>query len=135
MNTPNPSTPPAGSSTPSGDPSSDERNLGLLAHLSALAGFVFPLGNVLGPLIVWLTQKEKSAFVADQGAEALNFQITTSIVGIVLMILGFTIIGLVVAIPGFLIVGIGWLVLTIVGGVKASGGERYRYPFNWRLIK
>jgi uncharacterized protein len=135
MNTPNPTTPPAGSSTPSGAVSSDERNLGLLAHLSALAGFVFPLGNVLGPLIVWLTQKEKSAFVADQAAEALNFQITTSIVGIVLMILAFTIIGLLVAIPGFLIVGIGWLVLTIIGGVKASGGERYRYPFNWRLIK
>lgn len=109
--------------------------MALLAHLSGLAGFIFPLGNVLGPLIVWLTQKEKSAFVADQGAEALNFQITTSIIGLVLVVFAMTIIGLVVAIPGFFIVGIGWLVLTIIGGVKASSGERYRYPFNWRLVQ
>jgi hypothetical protein len=134
MNTPDPSVPPVGT-PPSGAVSSDERNMALLAHLSGLAGFIFPLGNVLGPLIVWLTQKEKSAFVADQGAEALNFQITTSIIGLVLVVFAMTIIGLVVAIPGFFIVGIGWLVLTIIGGVKASSGERYRYPFNWRLVQ
>ncbi len=134
MNTPDPSMPPAGT-PPNGTVSSDERNLALLAHLSALAGFLIPLGNVLGPLIVWLTQKEKSAFVADQGVEALNFQITMSIIGIVLVALAITIIGLIVAIPGGLIVGVAWLVLTIVGGIKASSGERYRYPFNWRLVQ
>jgi hypothetical protein len=130
MNTPDPSAAPTSSA-----PTNDERNMGLLAHLSALAGILIPLGNIIGPLVIWLTQKDKSAFVADQGAEALNFQITATIVGLVLMVLAFTIIGLIIAIPGFLIVGIAWLVLTIVGGIKASGGERYRYPVNWRLIK
>ncbi len=116
-------------------PTADERNMALFAHLAALAGLLIPLGNIIGPLIIWLTQKDKSAYVADQGAESLNFQITATIIGAVLMVLAFTIIGLVVAIPGFLILGVGVLVLVIMAAIATSKGERYRYPFNFRLIK
>ncbi|MCB1626024.1 MAG: DUF4870 domain-containing protein [Pseudomonadales bacterium] len=116
--------------------SKDDRNMGLFAHLAALAGFVIPMaGNIIGPLVIWLTQKDKSAFVADQGAEAINFNITVSIVAVVLWAISMTIIGLIVTIPAFAVLGIAWLVLTIIAGVKASNGERYRYPFTWRLVK
>lgn len=33
------------------------------------------------------------------------------------------------------IVGIAALVFSIIGGIKANGGEAYRYPFAIRLIK
>ena len=52
----------------------DSRMWGMLCHLAALAMFTgIPLGNVIGPLVVWLIQKDKSPFVDEQGKEVLNF--------------------------------------------------------------
>ncbi|AVP96422.1 DUF4870 domain-containing protein [Ahniella affigens] len=108
-----------------GSVSNDDKLWGMLAHLSAL------LFGFLGPLVVWLVKKNESAFVDDQGKEALNFQITVFIAMLACGVLSIVIIGL------FLmpIVGLGALVLTIMAGIKANGGETYRYPFAIRLIK
>ena len=38
--------------------------------------YVFPLGNVIAPLVVWLMKKDQMPFVDDQGKEAINFQIS-----------------------------------------------------------
>lgn len=111
--------------------SKDERNLAMFAHLSAFAGLIFPAGgNVIAPLIVWLTQREKSAFVADQSLEALNFNITVFLAEIACGILFIVGIGILLAI----ILGIVWLVGTILGAVKASEGQRYRHRFILRLV-
>jgi uncharacterized protein len=109
----------------------DERNLAMFAHLSALTGFIFPAGgNVIAPLIVWLTQREKSAFVADQSLEALNFNLTVFLGFIVFGCLCFIFIG----IPFVLLLGIGWLIGTILGAIRASEGQRYRHRFTLRLV-
>src|SRR5579863_1715446 len=92
--------------------SKDERNLAMFAHLSAFAGLIFPAGgNVIAPLIVWLTQREKSAFVADQSLEALNFNITVLIAEVACGILFVVGIGILFGI----LLGIGWLIGTILG--------------------
>lgn len=109
----------------------EERNWAMGAHLSALSGFIIPFGNLLGPLIIWLTQKDKSAFVDAQGKEALNFNITIFIAAIVCGLLTFVLIGLLL-LP---LLGIAWLVLAIMAGIKASKGEHYQYPYILRLIK
>jgi uncharacterized Tic20 family protein len=44
-----------------------------------LAGYVVPFGNIIGPLVVWLTKKDESAFVAEHARQALNFQISMTI--------------------------------------------------------
>jgi len=108
----------------------EERSLGLACHLLAFVGMVFPFGNILGPLVIWLVKKDDSAFVDDQGKEALNFNITISIAGFVAFLLTFVVIGAIL-LP---IIGIFWLVMTIVAAVKANGGEYYRYPLTLRLI-
>jgi uncharacterized Tic20 family protein len=114
-----------------GAASRDERNLAMFAHLSAFAGLIFPAGgNVIAPLIVWLTQREKSAFVADQSLEALNFNITVLIAEVaccVLFVVG-------IGIPLGILLGIAWLVGTILGAVKASEGQRFRHRFTLRLV-
>jgi uncharacterized Tic20 family protein len=111
--------------------SKDERNLAMFAHLSAFAGLIFPAGgNVIAPLIVWLTQREKSAFVADQSLEALNFNITVLIAEVVCGILFVVGIGILLGI----VLGIAWLVGTILGAVKASEGQRFRHRFTLRLV-
>ncbi len=109
----------------------DERNLAMFAHLSAFAGLLFPAGgNVIAPLIVWLTQREKSAFVADQSLEALNFNITVLLAAIVCAFLFIVGIGVLLG----LILGAVWLVGTILGAIRASEGQRFRHRFTLRLV-
>ncbi len=112
-----------------GSPDQDSRQWGMIAHLSALIGFIIPFGNLIGPLVVWQTKKDMP-FVVDQGKEALNFQITVVIAVFVCLLLSLVVVGLLL-LP---VVGIGALVLTVLAGIKANNGEAYRYPFTLRLI-
>ncbi|HEX8756637.1 MAG TPA: DUF4870 domain-containing protein [Steroidobacteraceae bacterium] len=111
--------------------SKDERNLAMFAHLSAFAGLIFPAGgNVIAPLIVWLTQREKSPFVADQSLESLNFNITVLLAEVACGILFIVGIGVLLGV----ILGIVWLVGTVLGAVRASEGQRFRHRFILRLV-
>lgn len=104
----------------------NEKTWGMLTHLLALSIFIgIPFGNVIGPLIVYLIKKDEYEFVAEQGREVLNFQITWSLILIVSAILIVVGIGLVMLIA----FGIAWLVLVILGTVSASNGTPYKYPF------
>ena len=96
--------------------SADERLWGMIAHLSALAGFIIPFGNIAGPLIVWMIKKDAMPFVDDQGKESLNFQITVTIAAIVAAVL-------IVFLIGFLLlpaVGLAALVFTVIAVIDAN---------------
>lgn len=114
-----------------GVPTQDERTWGMLAHLTAFAGFIIPFGNVFGPLVVWLVKRDQSAFVSDQGKEALNFNISVLLAAAVCGVLVFVFIGILLGVALFVF----WLTMTIVAGIKAGEGVRYRYPFALRLVK
>ena len=116
---------------PPGKPSSEARQWALIAHVSALLGFVLPFGNLIGPLIVWQLKKDMDPFVDDQGKEALNFQITVTLMLVVCVLLMLVLIGILLA----WVVGIAALVLVIIAAIKSNEGTAYRYPFCWRLIK
>jgi uncharacterized Tic20 family protein len=109
----------------------DERMWGMFCHLSALSGFVIPFGNIIGPLIIYSMKKDEYAFVADQGKESLNFQIS---VLTYLMISGIAVL-FIVGIFMLIAVGLLSLILTVVASVRANDGEHYRYPFCIRFIK
>lgn len=116
---------------PVSETSKDAKTFGMLCHLGALAGFVIPFGNIVGPLIFWLIKKNELPFVDDQGKESLNFQITVSIALIVCIPLTIILIG----IPLMFVIGIGALILVIIAAIKANDGIAYRYPWALRLIK
>lgn len=107
-----------------------ERQWGLFAHLSALAGFVIPFGNVLGPFLIWQIKKHELPFAAQQAKEALNFQLTVLLAVLVCWAMFFAVIGLLL-LP---VVVIGALVLTIIAALKANDGHAYRYPLTLRLV-
>ncbi len=111
----------------------NDKTMGMLCHLLALSGYIgIPLGSIVGPLIIWLTQKEKSAFADHHGKESLNFQISV-ILAILCCVPLILLFGL-----GFLlmlVVGIYAFVMTIVAALKANEGIRYTYPYTLRLIK
>ena len=103
-------------------PTSDERTMAILSHVLCLVVWLF------APLIIYLVKKDESAYVAAHAKEALNFQITLTIVVVVLLI---SIIGILL----LWIVGIASTILIIVATIKASDNKMYRYPFNIRFIK
>jgi uncharacterized protein len=105
---------------------------GMLCHLTVLSCFIgVPLGNVLGPLIVWLMKKKEYPFVDVQGKEALNFQITMMIYVFVSALLCLIMIGFLL-LAGLLLME---LICVIIASVKASNGESYRYPLTIRFLK
>lgn len=114
------------------DVTQQAHTFGMLCHLSALVIYLgIPFGNVLGPLIVWLVKKDDHEFVDDQGKEALNFQITVTLALIASGILCIILVGL----PLLFLIMIANFVMTLIGAVQASKGERYRYPFAIRLLR
>src|SRR5262249_51324558 len=115
---------------PSNEPPKPDRTWDILCHLLALAGFVVPLGNIFGPLIILLIKKDQVPSVDAHGKESLNFQISMTIYGIVAALSIFAIIGFVL-LPAVLITN---LVLVIVASVKTSNGEFYRYPLTIRFL-
>ena len=112
-------------------PTENERTWGMLAHLAALAGLVFPLiGNVLGPLFVSIARGDQSAFVAAHAREALNFNITVTLTAVVCALLMLVFVGFLLLAALF----IAWLVMTLIAAIRASEGANYRYPFSLRIL-
>lgn len=110
---------------------SETRNWGMACHLASFGGFVIPFFNFLGPLIIWLIKKDDNSYIDHHGKESVNFQITILLAYIGCFFLSFAFIGLLL----FPVVFVFWLVMTIIAGVKASGGDHYHYPLCLRLIK
>lgn len=126
-----PGFPDSGPSGADPGPDAEQRQWAMFAHLAALAGFIVPFGNLIGPLVIWQIKKDEMPFVDDQGKESLNFQITVALAAVVCVILFVILIGMLL-LP---LVGLTALILTVIGALKANEGEAYRYPFVIRLIK
>jgi len=115
-----------------GKPNKDACTWAMLCHIAGLGGFVLPgIGCVIGPLIVWQIKKDLAPFVDENGKEAMNFQISMLIYGVIAGLLCFACIGMFL-LPAVAVVDI---VFSIIAAIKASNGEAYRYPVTIRFIK
>ena len=140
----------------------NENTNAFLIHISAFAGFMFPFGNIITPLIAWQTLKDRSTFLDEQGKEAVNFNISYSLYIFILtmtfipVVLGsifrnfdnfnnfnhininfdshnfFGVFGL-ASLAGIL--GLIKVALIIIAALKAKEGENYKYPFTIKFIK
>ncbi|MDB5071548.1 MAG: hypothetical protein JWM87_2659 [Candidatus Eremiobacteraeota bacterium] len=110
---------------------SEVRNWAMACHLAALSGLVVPVGNLIGPLVVWLLKKDQSPLIDREGKESLNFQISMTIYMFISALLIFVLIG----IPLLLVVAVLDLIFTIVAATKVSSGIPYRYPLTIRFLR
>jgi uncharacterized Tic20 family protein len=101
-----------------------ERNWSMLCHLTGLAGYFFPFGGIIGPLICWLSRKDESAWIDIHGKNSLNFQLSILLYVAFAIPLCFILVG----IPIIAALGMLKVVCTIIAGVKAQKGEIFRYP-------
>lgn len=64
--------------------STHQKNIATFIHLSTFSRFIIPFGNFIGPIILWITNKEKSEFVDAHGKQAINFQISILLYAVIL---------------------------------------------------
>ena len=109
----------------------DQRRYAALCHAAGFAGFLLPLGHIVGVVVAWLAWRQSGAFVDEQGKEALNFQITVTIYAFVCVLLILVVIGF------FLLVAlaIAHLCLMVIAALNASNGRPFRYPLTLRFVK
>ena len=128
---------PGGALPPLGTPSKEERTWAMAAHLSALLVLILPtFGNVIGPLIVWLIKRDTMPFLAQEGKEAINFQLTQTFILLACGAITFLTCGIGVFIGGPIALAdvVFLIVMSIIAGIKANEGVAYRYPLTWRMI-
>ncbi len=64
-----------------------ERNLSAIIHASTFTKYFIPFGNFLLPLVLWLGNKNDHDFVDYNGKQALNFQISILLYGLLLAVI------------------------------------------------
>ncbi len=110
----------------------EDRNMAMLCHLAAFATVVgIPLGNIVGPLVVWLIKREQSSFVDWHGKESINFQISVTIYVIISAILILAIVGFVL-LPFTIVFA---FIMVIMATLRTNDGIRYQYPLTMRFVK
>ena len=61
-----------------------QKNIATFIHLSTFSRFIIPFGNFIGPIVLWVTNKDKSEFVDHHGKQAINFQISILLYAIII---------------------------------------------------
>jgi uncharacterized Tic20 family protein len=108
-----------------------DNSLAVVMHVLGLAGFVFPFGNIVAPLILWLVKRSTSPLLDRTGKEVLNFQISFTIYAAIAGVLCFVLVGFLI-LPAIAIL---WLVFIIIAAIKTGNGEEYRYPLTIRMLQ
>lgn len=118
----------------------EERNWALFGHLSALLGGFVGL-PFLGPLVIMLMIRDRSAFARAHAVESLNFQLSLLIyttlavlAGVAVSLLTFGA-GLLLVVPLMVVVPILVMVFIVLAAMAAGRGEGYRYPLTIRMVR
>lgn len=119
-----------------------DKNFIVFFHLSVLTFSVIPLGNIIIPLILWLTKKDKIMGLKDIGSNLLNFQIFWTALFYLMVIIWASLLiikdmaSFTLLICSLGIMGLLNIILPISFAIKASNGNfKTRYPNIIRLIK
>lgn len=103
-----------------------ERDWAMFCHLSAFAGYFFPFGGIVGPVICWISRKEESEWVNINGKASLNFQISMLLYTVLLIPLCFIIVG----IPLLFALLVLEFVCIILASTRSAKGEFFKYPLS-----
>lgn len=119
----------------------NDKNYSSITHLSGFAGWFFPFGNIIAPLVLWTAKKNESTYIDTHGKSAVNFQLSLIVYGFLLAILFIPIaiftlgLGIIAIIIGIIPAILLKIALIILASMKANSGEYYTYPFTIEFIK
>lgn len=116
------------------NPTQDERNLAVIAHVSTLL-------SPLVPLVIYLIKKNDCPFVAKSALQAFAFSMLNVVLALFLVCAGFLLacatmgLGMFLMIPLGMLLGIAHIAYMILAMVKASDGLMYEYPISGMLVR
>ena len=109
----------------------DQRTFALLMHVSIVLMQVMLFFSFLVPLIMWLSRRDRSAFINDQGREAVNFHLSIALYALVsLALIHACWIGVPLLIATYVLAIVG----AVAGCLAASRAEYFRYPMCVRFL-
>jgi uncharacterized Tic20 family protein len=111
--------------------SETERNWAMFCHLSAFAGFIFPFGGIIGPLICWLSRKDESTWINENGKASMNFQLSI----LLYIVLALPLVIILIGIPILIVIGTLKVICIIIASIRASKGEEFKYPLSIPFIQ
>ncbi len=112
-------------------PTTQETTWAMVCHLCGFAGFIFPFGNLIAPLVVWAMKREKMPYVDEQGKEAVNFQLSITIYYIIALVLMLIVIGLFL-LP---VIAVFHIIAMVMASIETANGKPFRYPLTMRFIR
>jgi len=118
-------------------PSQSSRNTATFAHLSLLISALLSLGILVfvGPLVLYFIAKDNDPFARRAAAAAFNFAVGLAVGAFAAVVIAFTLILLPVAVVLGCVILILSVVCPILGAVRASKGQDYKYPFSLNILK
>ncbi len=105
----------------------DDRTLAALTHLSGLAGYAVPLGGIIVPIVIWAVKSDSPTIVAI-AKQAITLNVVVFLAIAVTVVLWLTVILIPLVLLFWFALAVVGVALPIVGAIKASQGEYYRYP-------
>lgn len=110
-----------------------EQGLAVATHLSGLAGYIIPGAGVIVPIVIWIIKSE-SVVISGIAKQAVLLNVLVFAAACVGFVLFLTLILIPLSFLIWLAASLVALALPIIGAVKASDGEYYRYPVIRSLI-
>jgi uncharacterized protein len=101
------------------NPAPDPNNWRLYLELLALTAFVFPFGQILGPLVLWLVKKDTSPQVNEEGKKVINYNISWTLWMLVTCGLGL----------------FPWIIITVIAIIKAGTNQPFNHPLTISFLK
>lgn len=120
----------------------DDKSFLIWLQLTPLAGLTFPLGQIILPLILWLSKREQIKDVYEQGANLINFQIWWTIISFVTTVLiitfqfsmAFIKTGMYFTLAGMVIINGIYPIVTAIHIYRGTPIKPF-YPWFIRIIK
>ena len=100
------------------------RNWAMALHFSQFATYAIPVAGIVAPIVIWQVKKDEFPEIDEHGRIVANWMISVLIYSLIGIVLTFLVVGIFV----LMVLGVLCVVFPIVGGIKASSGEAWKYP-------
>ncbi len=68
--------------------SNNHASIATAIHLLTFGKWIFPLGNLILPIVLWTINSKKSTFIDYHGKQAINFQLSMTLYTVILAFIG-----------------------------------------------
>lgn len=110
----------------------------ILTHLSHFLNFIIPFGGYIALLVIWIVNRDEKPYILPHVKVVLNWALTTFIYLIAAIILMFCFVsqlGYYFCVLFMVAIALLNFIYPIIGAVKASQNEIWKYPLSIEFIK